>query len=193
MKDIDFIIFVFFWGGGGGGLIVETNCILEYKPPPPHPPPPPPTFRQDVVIRYKMGGCINGTLRYCVFLVPCRYEENRQLYCMYSCVYLLLMEKNINEVSRLCFHIVPAEKCRGSTFDKFLINIVCRYQTVPPLLHSISSFPGLPHFYLPFAFTIIHICSCVLMHVNANGRHKRGRAGNKAISLCFVVSLFSVS
>ena len=41
----------------GGGLIVETNCILEYKPPPPHP-----HFRRDVV--YKMGGRINGTLRY---------------------------------------------------------------------------------------------------------------------------------
>ena len=50
MKGIDFI-----GGGGGGGLIVETNCILEYKPPPPH-------FRRDVV--YKMGGRINGTLRY---------------------------------------------------------------------------------------------------------------------------------
>ena len=47
MKGIDF-----FWGGGG--LIVETNCILEYKPPP--------HFRRDVV--YKMGGRINGTLRY---------------------------------------------------------------------------------------------------------------------------------
>ena len=41
-------------GGGGGGLIVETNCILEYKPRP--------HFRRDVV--YKMGGRINGTLRY---------------------------------------------------------------------------------------------------------------------------------
>ena len=40
---------------GGGGLIVETNCILEYKPPPPD-------FRQHVV--YKVGGRINGTLRY---------------------------------------------------------------------------------------------------------------------------------
>ena len=37
-----------------GGLILETNCILEYKPSP--------HFRLDVV--YKMGGRINGTLRY---------------------------------------------------------------------------------------------------------------------------------
>ena len=41
-------------GGGGGGLIFETNCIFEYKPPP--------HFRLDVV--YKMGGRINGILRY---------------------------------------------------------------------------------------------------------------------------------
>ena len=41
-------------GGGGGGLIFETNCIFEYKPSP--------HFRLDVV--YKMGGRINGTLRY---------------------------------------------------------------------------------------------------------------------------------
>ena len=39
---------------GGGGLIFETNCIFEYKPSP--------HFRLDVV--YKMGGHINGTLRY---------------------------------------------------------------------------------------------------------------------------------
>ena len=45
---------LFFWGGGGGGLIFETNCIFEYKPSP--------HFRLDVV--YKMGGRINGTLRY---------------------------------------------------------------------------------------------------------------------------------
>ena len=38
----------------GGGLIFETNCIFEYKPSP--------HFRLDVV--YKMGGRINGTLRY---------------------------------------------------------------------------------------------------------------------------------
>ena len=41
-------------GGGGGGLIFKTNCIFEYKPSP--------HFRLDVV--YKMGGRINGTLRY---------------------------------------------------------------------------------------------------------------------------------
>ena len=41
---------------GGGGLIFETNCIFEYKPSP--------HFRLDVV--YKMGGRINGTLRYMV-------------------------------------------------------------------------------------------------------------------------------
>ena len=51
---------LFFWGGGGGGggggvgLIFETNCIFEYKPSP--------HFRLDVA--YKMGGRINGTLRY---------------------------------------------------------------------------------------------------------------------------------
>ena len=44
-------------GGGGGGLIFETNCIFEYKPSP--------HFRLDVV--YKMGGRINGTLRYIRF------------------------------------------------------------------------------------------------------------------------------
>ena len=45
----------FLWGGGGGGgLIFETNCIFEYKPSP--------HFRLDVV--YKVGGRINGTLRY---------------------------------------------------------------------------------------------------------------------------------
>jgi len=37
-----------------GGLILETKCIFEYKPSP--------YFRPDVV--YKMGGRINGTLRY---------------------------------------------------------------------------------------------------------------------------------
>jgi len=40
--------------GRGGGLILETNYIFEYKP---HL-----HFRLDVV--YKIGGCINGTLRY---------------------------------------------------------------------------------------------------------------------------------
>jgi len=38
----------------GGGLILETNCIFKYKPPF--------HFRLDVV--YKMGGRVNGTLRY---------------------------------------------------------------------------------------------------------------------------------
>ena len=42
-----------------GGLIFETNCIFEYKPSP--------HFRLDVV--YKMGGRINGTLRYTVALL----------------------------------------------------------------------------------------------------------------------------
>ena len=54
-------LFFFFWGGGGGGgggLIFETNCIFEYKPSP--------HFRLDVV--YKMGGRINGTLRYYVMM-----------------------------------------------------------------------------------------------------------------------------
>jgi len=37
-----------------GGRIVEANCILESTPPP--------HFGLDVV--YKMGGRINGTLRY---------------------------------------------------------------------------------------------------------------------------------
>ena len=47
---------------GGGGLIFETNCIFEYKPSP--------HFRLDVV--YKMGGRINGTLRYyCMVEVFC--------------------------------------------------------------------------------------------------------------------------
>ena len=45
---------LFFFFLGGGGLIFETNCIFEYKPS--H------HFRLDVV--YKMGGRINGTLRY---------------------------------------------------------------------------------------------------------------------------------
>ena len=56
-----------FWGGGGGGggLIFETNCIFEYKPSP--------HFRLDVV--YKMGGRINGTLR---------YNHNHPVACIHS-------------------------------------------------------------------------------------------------------------
>ena len=48
---------LFFFFSWGGGLIFETNCIFEYKPSP--------HFRLDVV--YKMGGRINGTLRYIHF------------------------------------------------------------------------------------------------------------------------------
>ena len=51
---------------GGGGLIFETNCIFEYKPSP--------HFRLDVV--YKMGGRINGTLRY-MFIQGDRLISNK--------------------------------------------------------------------------------------------------------------------
>ena len=62
----------------------------------------------------------------------------------------------------------------------------------------LASFPGLPRFYLPFAFTIIHgsrrpvlifvglPISCII--VNANGSSKRGRPGTEAriiVVLCY--------
>ena len=66
----------------------------------------------------------------------------------------------------------------------------------------LASFPGLPRFYLPFAFTIIHgsgrpvlifvglPISCII--VNANGSSKRERPGTEAriiVVLCSKSSL----
>ena len=44
---------------------------------------------------------------------------------------------------------------------------------------DLASFPGLPRFYLPFAFTIIHR-SGIPKIVNANKRSKRGRPGTES-------------
>ena len=64
-----------------GGLILETNCIFEYTPSP--------HFRLDVV--YKMGGRINGTLRYvCLLNTEKAVEEwlinnkSHQEYCLHQ-------------------------------------------------------------------------------------------------------------
>ena len=64
-----------------------------------------------------------------------------------------------------------------------LINIVCHYQTVAPLSHSVSLFPACrpPPFLHVFAFTIIHrsgsVYSC--MRTQLEGK-KRERPGNEA-------------
>ena len=70
--------------------------------------------------------------------LPCRYEENQWLLHVFLGCTLLLMGKNINQLSRLCFHIVPPEQS-SSLDDKCMVilnNIVCHYQTVAPLSHS---------------------------------------------------------
>ena len=75
-------------GGGGGGLIFETNCIFEYKPSP--------HFWLDVV--YKMGGRINGTLRYKQIYSP-KFELLPSILhvclCVYVCMYVWNWSDNI--------------------------------------------------------------------------------------------------
>ena len=73
------------------------------------------------------------------------------------------------------------------------------YQTVAPLSYSIASFPGLPHFFLPFAFTVIHGSGIPLLYsiVNTNRSQKQGGLGTRLVTLypCFFIcaSLFSLS
>ena len=90
-------------------------------------------------------GCFN---LYCIFLVPCRYEENwRLLHVLIGCT-LSLMGKEY-QLSRLCFPIVPPEQS-SSLDDKCMVilnNIVCHYQTVAPLSHS--SLVPRPPLFLP--------------------------------------------
>ena len=47
---------------------------------------------------------------------------------------------------------------------------------------SLALFLGLPLFYLPFVFTMIHGSGRLRIIVNVNGRSKRGRPGTEASS-----------
>ena len=68
------------------------------------------------------------------------------------------------------------------------------------MYEKIASFSGLPHFYLPFAFTIIHgsrrparfsLTSILCIIVNTNGRSKRGRPRTEAMRKRVLMSTFS--
>lgn len=71
------------------------------------------------------------------------------------------------------------------------------YVTIVTDQHFLASYPGLPHFYLPFVFTLIHgnrgPAFASVYYVNANGRYKQDRPGNEAststLSGCFTSNL----
>ena len=76
------------------------------------------------------------------------------------------------------FHIVPPEHIK-----------------LLPHCHTLALLPGLPHFYLPFAFTAIHGGGLPLLYiiVNANGSQKHvGRPGNEASHSLSVLLCFSI-
>ena len=68
-----------------------------------------------------------------------------------------------------------------------------------PHCHTLASFPGLPRFYLLFAFTIIHESGLPLLCivVNANRSKKQGRPGNELyiskLFICALLFLYSLS
>ena len=66
-----------------------------------------PVFGQSIVVVLEWGMYfVNALNLCCIFRVPCRYEENWQL--------LHVFLWNIDQLSRLCFHIVPPEQSRDS-------------------------------------------------------------------------------
>ena len=78
----------------------------------------------------------------------------------------------------------------GGAQHGLTLPVYCMGHCLHRLYMSVASFPGLPRFYLPFVFIILHesgrpvlifvdlLIPCVI--VNAKGRSKRGRPGTEA-------------
>ena len=121
-----------------------------------------PVLGQSIIVALS-GGYILLMFYFVLYFscIPCRYEKSGNYTACVPCTVLITNGK------------------RKSTEQTCVLH--CTYQTVAPLSHSIALFPGLPCFYLLFAFTIKHGSGLPLLCiiVNANGSQKQGRPGEQ--------------